>query len=53
MSLLWFHGANSHLSKEKEQPGCTYGAFLSDLVAHLSQTGVTWPLGDVFYESSG
>ena len=48
MSLLGFHGAKSHLSREKEQLGRTRGAFLSDLVAHFTQTGATWPLGDSF-----
>ena len=48
MSLLGFHGAKSHLSKEKERPDRTCGAFLSDLVTHFAQTGATWPLGDVF-----
>ena len=53
MSSLGFHGAKSHLSKEKVQPGRICGAFFSDLVAHFSQIGVTWPLGVVFYGSSG
>ena len=48
MSILGFHGAKSHLSKEKEKLGHICGAFLSDLVAHFFQTGVTWPLRGVF-----
>ena len=48
MSNLGFHGAKSHLLKEKERPGRICGAFLSNLVAHFSQIGVAWPLGDVF-----
>ena len=34
-----------------EGKGATWShlwAFLSDLVAHFTQTGVTWPLGGVF-----
>ena len=48
MSSLGFHGAKSHLLKEKEQPSRICGAFLSDLVTHFSQTGATWPLRGVF-----
>ena len=48
MSILGFHGAKLHLSKEKERPGHICGAFLSDLVAYFSQTCATWPLRGVF-----
>ena len=47
MSLLGFHEAKSHLLREKELPGHTCEAFLSELVALFGQTGVTWPLGDI------
>ena len=48
MSSSGFHGAKSHLSKEKVHPGRLCGAILSALGAHFSQTGATWPLLGVF-----